>query len=224
MAFFDAIAKKYDDWYLTPLGKYADEVEMQCAFKQFNLPRGSKVLDVGCGSGIYSMRLAEMGYEVVGIDISQEMLKKAEENAKKKNLKTTFLMMDVYNLNFENDSFEGIFSMTAFEFMNDSKKAIAEMFRVLNKGGQMVIGTINANSEWGKLYTSPEFKENSVFKYASLKTMDEMKALYSDHLVDFNQCLFIPPQVEETKISMSYENKLKSEGNEGGFLCLKWIK
>lgn len=224
MTFFDAVAKKYDDWYLTPLGKYADEVEMQCAFNLFDLPKGSKVLDVGCGSGIYSMRLAEMGYEVVGIDISQEMLKKAEEKVEEKGLDITFLVMDVDDLKFENDTFDGIFSMTAFEFFQDDKKAMDEMFRVLKKSGQIMIGTIHRDSEWGKLYTSQEFKKNNVFKYANLKTMEEMKALYSDYLVAFDQCLFISPDVEEFQISMAQENKLKAQGVKGGFICLKWIK
>ncbi|WP_050738525.1 class I SAM-dependent methyltransferase [Acetobacterium bakii] len=224
MAVFDSFAKGYDEWYLTPLGKHVDEVEAQCSLNLFDVSKGLKVLDVGCGSGIYSMRLAELGYEVVGIDISQEMLKKAEINAKKRGLRITFLMMDVFKLNFEKDTFDGIFSMAAFEFIQDEKKAMAEMFRVLKKGGQIVIGTINANSEWGDLYTSQESKKNSVFKYANLKTLDEMKSLDPDHLVDYNHCLFISPKVEETQISMASENKLKDKGSEGGFICLKWIK
>ncbi|WP_132029753.1 class I SAM-dependent methyltransferase, partial [Keratinibaculum paraultunense] len=41
-----------------------------------------KVLDVGCGTGNFSIKLAKMGCEVVGIDVSKEMLKVAEEKAK----------------------------------------------------------------------------------------------------------------------------------------------
>ncbi|TCS85230.1 methyltransferase family protein, partial [Keratinibaculum paraultunense] len=39
-------------------------------------------MDVGCGTGNFSIKLAKMGCEVVGIDVSKEMLKVAEEKAK----------------------------------------------------------------------------------------------------------------------------------------------
>ncbi|MEA3422279.1 MAG: methyltransferase domain-containing protein [Bacillota bacterium] len=40
-------------------------------FALLDAPKGSRILDVGCGSGNYSIKLAELGYEVVGIDLSQ---------------------------------------------------------------------------------------------------------------------------------------------------------
>lgn len=224
MIFSDDKAKTYDDWYLTPLGKHVDSVESECAFNLLTVPKGCRILDVGCGSGLYSMRLAEMGYEVIGIDISNEMLIKAKEKAEKRNLKITFLNMDVYNLKLETETFDGIFSITAFEFMKDSQKSIDEMMRVLKKDGELIIGTINRDSEWGRLYTNPDFIKKSVFKYASLKTMNEMKSFYFDCLVKSDQCLFIPPNSNESEISIERENLLKANGVKGGFLCLKWIK
>jgi len=41
-----------------------------------------------------------------------------------------------------------------------------------------MIGTINKDSKWGELYLSEEFKKNSVFKHADLKSMDDLSILY----------------------------------------------
>ncbi|MCK5764219.1 MAG: methyltransferase domain-containing protein, partial [Clostridiales bacterium] len=116
MSVFDKEAMTYDDWYKTKLGSFVDEVETACIFNMLDFPRGSKILDVGCGSGNYSIKLAELGYEVTGVDMSKEMLKKAKEKAESGNIKIDFREMNVYELDFDDESFDAVFSITAFEF------------------------------------------------------------------------------------------------------------
>ena len=55
--------------------------------------------------------------------------------------------MDVYNLEFPDNHFDGVFSI-AFEFITQPGKAYSEMFRVLKPGADF-IGTINRDSKWG---------------------------------------------------------------------------
>jgi ubiquinone/menaquinone biosynthesis C-methylase UbiE len=224
MSDFDKEAMTYDDWYKTKLGSFVDEVETACIFNMLDLPRGSKILDVGCGSGNYSIKLAELGYEVVGVDLSKEMLMKAKEKADDRNLAIDFREMDVYELDFDDESFDAAFSITAFEFIPDIQKAMDEVMRVLKKSGQMIIGMVNRDSSWGKLYMSPEYQAHSVFKYANLKTVEEMKTYYPENFIESDQCLFVGPEAKDDKISLEEENRLKGEGVEGGFICLKWIK
>ncbi len=224
MAIFDKEAKMYDDWYKTKLGNFVDKVETKCVFDLFKVRKGMKVLDVGCGTGNFSIKLAKMGCEVIGIDISEEMLKVAEEKAKKEGLNIKFYNMDVYNMEYEADYFDGIVSVTAFEFLEEPEKAIEEMFRVLKPNGYLLIGTINKDSAWGEMYLSKEFQKNSVFKYANFKTVEDMKSYKKDHLVDIKECLFIPPTIEEEYISMEKERELSKEGKRGGFICALWKK
>lgn len=224
MAIFDKEAKMYDDWYKTKLGNFVDKVETKCVFDLFKVRKGMKVLDVGCGTGNFSIKLAKMGCEVIGIDISEEMLKVAEEKAKKEGLNIKFYNMDVYNMEYEADYFDGIVSVTAFEFLEEPEKAIEEMFRVLKPNGYLLIGTINKDSAWGEMYLSKEFQENSVFKYANFKTVEDMKSYKKDHFVDIKECLFIPPTIEEEHISMEKERELSKEGKRGGFICALWKK
>lgn len=224
MAIFDKEAKMYDDWYKTKLGNFVDEVETKCILDLFKVEKGMKVLDVGCGTGNFSIKLAKMGCEVVGIDISEEMLKVAKDKAKKEGLNIKFYNMDVYDMKFEDNCFDGVISVTAFEFLKDPEKAIEEMFRVLKPNGYLLIGTINKDSAWGEMYLSKEFQENSVFKYANFKTVEDMKSYKKDHFVDIKECLFIPPTIEEEYISMEKERELSKEGKRGGFICALWKK
>ena len=71
---FNGVAERYDKWFTTPIGRYVDSVEWEM-FKEKMKPRGGeKALDVGCGTGIYLLRLAAMGLTCTGIDTSDKML------------------------------------------------------------------------------------------------------------------------------------------------------
>ncbi len=224
MAIFDKEAKMYDDWYKTKLGNFVDEVETKCVLDLFKVQKGMKVLDIGCGTGNFSIKLAKMGCEVIGIDISEEMLKVAKDKAKKEGLNIKFYNMDVYDMKFEDNCFDGVISVTAFEFLKDPDKAIEEMFRVLKPKGYLLIGTINKDSEWGELYLSKEFQENTVFKYADFKTLEDMKAYKQNYLVDIKECLFISPNISEEDILMDKEIEMAQKGKRGGFICALWRK
>lgn len=72
------------------------------------LPKVAKVLDVGCGAGVPVAKfLVESGFDVVGIDFSESMLKLARRNAPE----ATFIRRDMTKLDFADNSFDGL---TAF--------------------------------------------------------------------------------------------------------------
>lgn len=223
MAVFDKEACDYDDWYKSKLGNFVDKVETELAFSLFKPYFGMKILDVGCGTGNFSIKLAEMGCKVVAIDMSEEMINKAKEKAKDKGLDIEFHLMDVYDMKFNDKSFDGVFSMAAFEFIKEAQKAYDEMYRVLKADGYLLIGTINRKSKWGKMYFSKSFQEDSVFKHADFKSMDDLKSLNMKEVVDSGECLFIPPNTEEKDISIELEKQL-STSEVGGFICVLWKK
>lgn len=223
MAVFDSAAGEYDRWYETKMGSYVDKVETELAFKLLKVKQGMRVLDVGCGTGNYSMKLANLGCRVTGVDISDNMLDIAREKAGREGADIEFFNMDAYNLEFDDESFDGVLCMTAFEFLDKPQKALEEFFRVVRKGGQILVGTITSDSAWGKLYMSEEFRQNSVFKHATLRTLEEMKNIRKEGFVLGGECLFIPPDAKEEDISMERENEL-AETEKGGFVCALWIK
>lgn len=223
MAIFDKEANGYDEWYKTKLGAFSDKVQTELALSIFKPKPGMKILDVGCGTGNFSIKLAEMGCKVIGIDKSEKMLEKAKIKVKDKGLDIEFHVMDVYDLNFCDESFDGVFSMAAFEFIYEPQKAYNEMYRVLKKDGQMLIGTINKKSSWGEFYLSEIFQKDSVFKYADFKSMDDLKLWNAKEILDNGECLFISPDTEDKDISKKLEKEL-SLRERGGFICALWKK
>lgn len=221
MTIFNAVAKDYDQWYTTPMGRFVDAVETACAFELFTPEQGQRILDVGCGTGNFSVKLAEKGAVVTGIDLSEEMLAIARD--KSGELPITYKHMDLYQLDFQDNSFDAIFSMAAFEFVKEPERALSELFRVLKPGGKLLIGTIHLDSPWGQLYTSESFQKETVFKHASLKTLEEMAAYYPEWLLRTRECLFTPPEAFENEIKADFEAHYQTV-NRGGFICLLWEK
>jgi len=220
---FDNISNIYDDWYETRLGKHVDFVESECAFNLFAIKKGMEILDVGCGTGNFSIKLAKKGCKVSGIDLSDKMLTLAREKTEKENLYIDYYHMNVYDLQFPAQHFDAVFSMATFEFVKDMKKAMIEIFRVCKDKGQIMIGTINRDSKWGELYTSEEFQKNTVFKDARLRSPEDFKKLKSDKIVSTGECLYIPPDIKEEEISMVKEKEL-SKTEKPGYFCVLWIK
>ena len=225
MALFDREANNYDHWYETKIGKYADQVETDCAFHLFPVKPGMHILDVGCGTGNFSLKLAQKGACVVGVDISEKMLTIAHKRAMQEEVVSIeFKKMDSHNLQFPDNCFDGVFSMATIEFISDPGKMIAEMFRVCKKGGPVLVGTINRESDWGRLYQDPEFQKNvPVFKDADFKSPEDLSKIKEDSLIGSKECLFIPPDTPESEIIQEKEGELSSR-NRGGFFCILWQK
>lgn len=221
MTFDQKAAVEYDSWYQTKLGTFVDEVETKAAFDLFQPQAEEKILDVGCGTGNFSIKLAQKGCEVTGIDISKPMLEKAAKKAKKLNLDIDFKKANIVNLEFEDNHFDSVFSMAAVEFIEDLEKAMQEMKRVVKPGGKILLGTIRKESVWGRVYQKQAQKEDSVFGDATFREPEDLEKLDKENLIQIKECLFIPPDSAEEKINWEEENRLAGK-KKGGFICALW--
>jgi len=98
----------------------------------------SRVLDVGCGTGRFTITLEEMsGAEVYGLDASRDMLDKAM----KKSSRGKWVQGHAEDLPFENGFFDAVTITMAIHQFDNKKKAIAEANRVLRSGGHLLILT-----------------------------------------------------------------------------------
>jgi len=103
-----------------------------------HVDKSSYVLDVGCGVGLTPCYIAkEYGCKVVAVDISEEMVKRAEERAKRKGIedKVEFEVADAQALPFEDDLFDAVISESVNAFIEDKQKVINEYKRVAKVGG-----------------------------------------------------------------------------------------
>jgi ubiquinone/menaquinone biosynthesis C-methylase UbiE len=91
MAYFDEAANKYDSWYQTLMGQFVDDIETRLAFELFTAEKEMTILDAGCGTGNFSLKLAEKRARVTGVDLSTEMMAIAQEKARRRDLDIEFL-------------------------------------------------------------------------------------------------------------------------------------
>ena len=125
------------------------------------LPKGSRILDVGCGIGGSSRILAKYyGFNVTGITISPAQVKRARELTPIE-LNCSFQVMDALDLKFENGSFDAIWSVEAGAHMNDKIKFADEMLRTLRPGGYLALADWNSRDL--RAYP-PSFLEKLILK------------------------------------------------------------
>jgi ubiquinone/menaquinone biosynthesis C-methylase UbiE len=173
MQTFDRFAEHYDDWFKTGLGKYVLHYEKELVLKLAMPKPGEKILDIGIGTGVFAVELMKYKTEITGIDVSERML----EIARSKGL-TNVAVGDAVSLDFPDETFDLVISITALEFIKEYEKAISEMVRVCKKGGRVVVGTLGSGSLWALKRNRAARKDaGSVFRHARFYSFGELKRL-----------------------------------------------
>ena len=125
------------------------------------LPKGSRILDVGCGIGGSSRILAKYyGFNVTGITISPAQVERARELTPF-DLNCRFQVMDALDLKFEDGSFDAVWSVEAGAHMNDKTKFADEMLRTLRPGGYLALADWNSRD---LIMNPPNLLERLVLK------------------------------------------------------------
>lgn len=103
---------------------------------------GAHILDLCCGPGRHTVKLAQRGYQVTGVDNTKEFLKEAKLHAKKEKLKIEFVKEDMRKFRRVN-SFDGAINMfTAFGYFEnpkDDKRVLRNLYLSLRKGARLVM-------------------------------------------------------------------------------------
>ena len=104
------------------------------------LKRGDKVLDLGCGPGLYTSRLCENGMKVTGVDISERSIDYAIQYAKEKGLIIDYRCMDFLNINYQS-RFDAVLQIYGeLNTFSDEKRdeLLAKIHRALKKDGLFI--------------------------------------------------------------------------------------
>ena len=113
----------------------------------------AQALDAGCGFGIYSLLLAEAGYNVFGIDINEEEIRKACNWARERGLQDRIIFQpgDVQNITHGDSTFDLIVCSEVLEHLEDPIAGAREIWRTLKGSGTAIISMPNVACLYGFL-------------------------------------------------------------------------
>ncbi|MGH9211273.1 MAG: class I SAM-dependent methyltransferase [Acidimicrobiales bacterium] len=140
-------------------------------------PQG-EALDAACGTGRHARYLAKLGYRVVGVDLTTEMLDRARANVPT----AAFAEADLRALPIEDGRFDVVVSGLAFAHLADLDVGIAEVARVLRRGGQAVISVLHpfqAHLGWHAPFEDAEGHRGFVREHSHT---------HADYLAAFQSC------------------------------------
>jgi len=132
---------EYDAWYDSPRGRWIGETEWRAICRRLDLTPGTTLLDVGCGTGWFTRRLADADLLVTGLDIDTEALDYARTHSPQN---VSYLAGDGRSLPFTDRSFEQTVAITSLCFIDDWPRAIGEIVRVTRS--RFVLGLLNRRS------------------------------------------------------------------------------
>jgi 2-polyprenyl-3-methyl-5-hydroxy-6-metoxy-1,4-benzoquinol methylase len=145
-------------WYESLFENYGEGYDKECFTQgtagecdfvecEIGFNKEARILDVGCGTGRHSVELAERGYEITGIDLSDSQLARAKAKARARNLKIDFQKRDARNLTFDHEFdlaimlCEGAFPLMETDEMNF--QILQNVERTLKTGGKFIFTTLN---------------------------------------------------------------------------------
>ncbi len=132
-------------------GSYARRTDAEVAFieEALGLTEPCNLLDLCCGPGRHSVRLAQRGHRVTGVDISAYNLEKAAERAAEFGVEVAWREGDMRDTGLADSSQDTVINMfTAFGFFDDegNQRVLEEVARVLRPGGRLLIDLVNRDS------------------------------------------------------------------------------
>ncbi|MGD9067346.1 MAG: class I SAM-dependent methyltransferase, partial [Desulfobacterales bacterium] len=182
---------------------------------------GESILDAGCGTGVFTLNILASGPRVTGVDISIPMLKRAEH--KTEGYPFRVVAGDMLFLPFADDCFDKVVSMTALEFIADGRAAVADLFRVTRKQGNIVVTTLNSLSPWAARRKQAADKEHSLFEQMIFRSPDEIRAIAPVDGIVKTAIHF--QKSDDPKRALEIEHEGQRLGlDTGAFLAARWQK
>ena len=143
----------FKDWsneYDDTLGKIKRHHQLlNLVVKLSNVKKDQKVLDVGCGTGLLSLKFLEKAdCYITGIDSSAEMLSIFIEKIKKLALsqRVVFKLEDAKSIEFEQDSFDIVASTMTLHHLKNKYPTIKKIHNILKPEGKFVLGDVNIDT------------------------------------------------------------------------------
>src|SRR5437764_10668980 len=121
-------------------------------YEQLDIPAGSQLLDVACGSGQVALWAARDGVNVTGVDIAPNLVQRAQARADAEGLNARFREGDAEALPFEDASFDVVTSLVGAMFAPRPELVARELLRVCSPGGTIAMGNWTREGFVGNMF------------------------------------------------------------------------
>lgn len=200
---FDPIVKEYDQWFDDYRNTFLSELE---AIKYF-VPTNGTGVDIGVGTARFAKALG-IRY---GIEPSEPMADYARKNG------IDVITCGAEELPYNHESFDFAIMVAVDPFVQDIEKTYREIYRILKKGGKLIVGTLHKDGAVAKKYMN--MTDSEVYKNAQFHAIPETVAqLQAAGFTGFNTCqsLFTIHPDQTEKPLPGYD--------KGSFVALEAIK
>lgn len=176
---FAADVARYDAWYRTPWGAWADEREQQMLTALARPRAGERALDVGAGTGRLLNRLLAMGLDAWGVEPAPDMRGAAQWRVRGAGHDPARIIgARGEALPFADRSFDLVTAVTVLEFVDRPRDVLREMARTSR--GRVFVGALNGASAYGEQIARGEM--GNTLARARLFGVDELLALVREHV------------------------------------------
>jgi ubiquinone biosynthesis O-methyltransferase len=139
-----SIAEGYDEErWASPQGRLLDRTQREEVLKLSGPVSGKSILEVGTGSGRFSIGYAKNTGRVVAVDSSESMLKVARNRALRDGLGIHFLRADADNLPFKDGFFDIVLCVHVLNHIPDYQRTLSEISRMTKKKGKVIVSVPN---------------------------------------------------------------------------------
>ncbi|MEI7475057.1 MAG: methyltransferase domain-containing protein [bacterium] len=159
--------------------EHSNETAMKLFIEQVELNKEDNVLDVACGPGIVGCAFAEIAKKITGIDLTPDMITKAQQLQSDKGLNNiSWDIGDVYNLPYKNNTFNKVISRYAFHHFINPELVLNEMIRVSKENGIICVADAATSPEKNNAYNQVEKLRDP--SHTRALTIYELEKLFID--------------------------------------------
>ncbi len=205
---FNRHAEDYDEWYRKEPGSLIFESEVEAI--ETLAPEGLGA-EVGVGTGVFSSRLGVF----LGVDPALRMIKIAKRRG------VNVIQAFGETLPIRDGCLDYVLLIFTVCFLRNPRSSMSEAWRVLRRGGIIIIGFISRNSEWGRLYLKRKAEGHGLYKYANFYTLKEVeKILEKEGFKTIKRSATLSQQPHTVR----KVEEPSSDVGEHGFICVKAVK
>jgi len=215
--FNEDAARRQEAWFETPEGRAAFSLQKDLLYRLLRPWPGERLLDVGCGSGMYLEVFLKAGVSVSGLDPSPAMLDRARRRL---GHRADLFPGRAEDLPFEDNEYDVVSLITCLEFVDDPAAALGEAMRVARS--RVLIGVLNSLSLTGLarrvegLFTDSFYNRARFFSLWELRGM--LSRLTDPERIRWGSVQLLPVRWSEHTVAFESQPWLQSINPFGAFL------